>query len=57
LRDFIEQAAPRNSSLHDAVRDYYDDETAALVAERDESVVQRFGYQFERLHGSAADHA
>jgi hypothetical protein len=57
LRDFIKQAAPRNSSLHDAVRDYYDDETAALVAERDESVVQRFGYQFERLHGSAADHA
>ncbi len=45
LREFIEQAAPRNTSSHDAFRDYYNEETAALVAERDRLVVERFDYR------------
>ena len=46
MRDFIDQAAPRNASRHEAFRDFYNEETAALVAERDRLVVERFGYHF-----------
>ncbi len=46
LREFIEEAAPRNRSRHDAFRGYYNEETAALVGERDSLVVERFGYSF-----------
>lgn len=47
LREFVVQAAPRNTSRHDGFRDYYNKEMAALVAERDRLVVERFGYRFE----------
>lgn len=47
LREFIEQATPRNSSHHDAFHDYYTNETAALVSERDRLVVERFGYRLQ----------
>jgi hypothetical protein len=47
LREFIEQAAPRNASAHKAPREYFDDSLAALVAERDRDVIARHGYSFE----------
>ncbi|HET9034413.1 MAG TPA: hypothetical protein VFN25_16095 [Dokdonella sp.] len=47
LRTFIEQAEARNTSRHDAFRDYYNKEMAALVTERDQSVVEKFDYRFE----------
>lgn len=46
MREFIEQAAPRNTSSHHAFRHYYDTKTATLVAERDRLVVERFDYIF-----------
>jgi hypothetical protein len=45
LREFVETAAPRNTSAHGDWRDYYDRELADLVAERDASVVEQFGYR------------
>jgi hypothetical protein len=45
MREFIEQAEPRNASNHRPTRDYYDDDLAALVAERDRDVIERFDYQ------------
>jgi hypothetical protein len=45
MRAFIEHAEPRNTSSHRPARDYYDDELAALVAERDHDVINRFGYR------------
>ncbi len=47
LRNFIEQAAPRNATSHNAFVDYYNAETAALVAERDRLVVERFDYRLD----------
>lgn len=47
LRDFIEQAAPRNASKRDSIDDYYDEELVALVAERDQSLIQKYGYRFD----------
>lgn len=47
LRAFIEQAAPRNMSRHDSFPDYYNKETAALVAERDRLVIERFAYRLD----------
>jgi hypothetical protein len=47
LRAFIEQAAPRNTSSHGRSGGYYDDALAALVAERDRALIDRFGYRFE----------
>ena len=46
LREFVRAAAPRNASAHGDWRDYYDRELADLVAERDASVIERFGYRF-----------
>jgi len=46
MREFIETAAPRNTSAHGDWHEYYDRELAELVAERDASVVDRFGYRF-----------
>jgi hypothetical protein len=46
LRAFVATAAPRNASAHGDWRDYYDRELADLVAERDASVIERFGYRF-----------
>lgn len=48
LRDFVLTAAPRNASAHRDWRDYYDAGLAALVAERDAPVVERFGYRFDK---------
>jgi len=46
LRDFIDNAAPRNTSRHGDWRSYYDRELVELVAQRDASVIERFGYRF-----------
>ena len=46
LREFVQAAAPRNTSAHGDWRSYYDNELAELVAERDAEVIERFGYQF-----------
>lgn len=48
LREFIDSAGPRNTSRHGDWRGYYDRELAELVAQRDASVIERFGYRFER---------
>jgi hypothetical protein len=45
MQAFIEKAEPRNASGHRPIRNYYDDELAALVAERDHDVIERFDYQ------------
>jgi hypothetical protein len=47
LRAFIEQAAPRNTSIHGRVLDNYDEALAALVAERDRSLIERFDFRIE----------
>lgn len=47
LRAFIEGAAPRNTSRHGSYRDFYNDELAALVQQRDLAIIERFGYRFE----------
>jgi len=47
LRGFIDNAEPRNTSRHGDWRGYYDRELADLVAQRDASVIERFGYRFE----------
>jgi len=47
LRDFVEHEAPRNTSVHGAFQDYYDAATARLVAQRDGSVIEDFGFRFE----------
>jgi hypothetical protein len=46
MLEFVQSAPPRNASVHGDWRDYYDRELADLVAERDASVVERFGYRF-----------
>ncbi|MDQ2945382.1 MAG: hypothetical protein M3Y27_05480 [Acidobacteriota bacterium] len=46
LRDFIEQAPALNTSAHDAYRDYYNDATQRLVAERDRTLIDAFGYRY-----------
>jgi ribosomal protein S16 len=46
MREFVETAAPRNTSAHGDWRGYYDAELADLVAERDATVIERFGYLF-----------
>jgi len=47
LRDFVRSAAPRNASPHAAFADYYDQRTKDLVAERDHTLIERFGFRFE----------
>lgn len=42
--DFLEEAPPLNTSEHGPAAQYYDEELAALVADRDRTVVERFGY-------------
>ena len=46
LREFVQTAPPRNTSAHGDWRGYYDRELADLVAARDASVIERFGYRF-----------
>jgi hypothetical protein len=45
LRDFIAHEAPHNTSQHGAPPAYYDDDLAALVAARDATVVDAYGYR------------
>jgi hypothetical protein len=48
LREFVQSAPPRNASSHGDWRGYYDRELADLVAMRDASVIERFGYRFAK---------
>jgi hypothetical protein len=41
---FLEDTPPLNTSEHEAPAYYFDDRFAALVAERDRTVIDRFGY-------------
>ena len=41
---FLDESPPLNVSRHDAPPRYFDDDLAALVAERDRTVVDRYGY-------------
>jgi hypothetical protein len=47
LRAFVQSAPPLNASVHGDWRGYYDRELADLVAERDASMIERFGYRFD----------
>lgn len=47
LGEFIDNAAPRNTSRHGDWRSYYDRELVELIAQRDASVIEQFGYRFE----------
>ena len=49
MLEFVQTAPPRNASVHGDWRDYYDRELAGLVASRDASVIERFGYGFEEF--------
>jgi len=46
LLEYISAAPALNTSTHDAYTEFYDDELAGLVAERDQSVIARHGYKF-----------
>jgi len=41
---FLEESPPLNVSRHEAPSHYFDDELARLVAERDRTVIGRYGY-------------
>jgi hypothetical protein len=41
---FLDEAPPLNVSRHEAPSQYFDHDLAALVAERDRTVIDRFGY-------------
>jgi hypothetical protein len=42
---FLEEASPLNVSRHDAPSRYFDGQLAALVADRDRTVIDRYGYK------------
>ena len=42
--EFLNGTPPLNVSRHEAPSHYFDDELAALVAERDSTVIDRYGY-------------
>ncbi len=46
MREFIDNAAPRNVAGHAHYTEFYDDELRNLVAERDAPVIARHGYLF-----------
>ncbi|HEY0943177.1 MAG TPA: hypothetical protein VGE08_24035 [Steroidobacter sp.] len=46
LRDYIDTAPALNTSEHAPHRQFYDDELAQLVAQRDSLVIERHGYVF-----------
>ena len=48
LRGFVLDAPPRNASRHGDWRDYYDQDLAHRVAQRDASIIDRYGYRFAR---------
>ena len=51
---FLDESPPLNVSRHDVPSTYYDEELAALVAERDRTVVDRYGYTLGET-GAGAD--
>jgi hypothetical protein len=51
---FLRDAGPVNASRHDPYPRYYDAALAALVAERDGGLADRFGYRFDRRAGTVA---
>jgi hypothetical protein len=42
---FLDESPPLNVSRHDEPPSYYEDELAALVADRDRTVIDRYGYR------------
>jgi hypothetical protein len=46
LRTYLQSAPASNTSDHAKYTEYYDDALAKLVAERDASIIERFGYKF-----------
>jgi hypothetical protein len=46
MLDHIASAAPTNTSRHDDYTGYYDDDLRDLVARRDNTVIERYGYRF-----------
>jgi hypothetical protein len=46
MRAFIDEAPPVNTSRHEHFTRYYDDALRALVARRDQLVIERFQYKF-----------
>jgi len=46
MRDFIENAAPRNVAPHAPYADLYDEELRAMVAESDAPLIAKHGYRF-----------
>lgn len=46
MREFIDNAAPRNVGGHARYTEFYDEELRNLVAERDKTVIARHGYRF-----------
>jgi hypothetical protein len=48
LREHLASAAPTNVSTHGPYAQYYDADLAALVNERDRSVIERFGFRFAK---------
>lgn len=46
LRAYLQDAPARNTSDHAPYAEYYSDDLARLVAERDASIIERYGYKF-----------
>jgi hypothetical protein len=46
MRDYLNTAPALNTSAHEPHREFYDDDLARLVAERDHPVIERHGYAF-----------
>jgi hypothetical protein len=46
MRDFIDNAAPRNVAAHAHYTELYDDEARELVAERDATLIAQHGFRF-----------
>jgi len=45
-REFIAHGAPLNTSLHEPYAGVYDEGLRDLVARKDASIIERFGYEF-----------
>jgi hypothetical protein len=48
MRDFIDNAAPRNAAVHPRYMELYDDELRDLVAERDAPLIASYSHEFGR---------
>jgi hypothetical protein len=49
IDEFLGEAPPLNVSEHDAPSRYFDESLAALVADRDRTVIERYGYSLEEM--------